>query len=182
MAARKQPRPRSSRTTRQPPRKLTPELLEKICKLLRRGHYIKPACAYVGIDYSTYKTWRQRGEQARSKQDEGLPLTPAERPYLGFLLATDMARDFGEAWLLEQLLDTAAEVRAGKTRSQVWQAYMTVLERSRAERWQRRRQVDVGTPGDKPLTVLHRLDLSRLSEPEIEALSALIGRVLPDDG
>lgn len=50
------------------PSKLTPEVKEKLISAIRMGNYYEPACAYAGVDYSTFRRWMQKGEQARSGQ------------------------------------------------------------------------------------------------------------------
>jgi uncharacterized Fe-S cluster-containing radical SAM superfamily protein len=47
------------------PSKLTPEVQEKICNAIRAGNYYEAACAYAGIDYSTFRRWMIKGEKAK---------------------------------------------------------------------------------------------------------------------
>ena len=46
--------------------KLTPEVSEKICEALEKGHSIKGACGYAGIHEVTYYRWYERGQEAKS--------------------------------------------------------------------------------------------------------------------
>ena len=46
--------------------KLTPEVSEKICEALEKGHSIKGACGHVGIHETTYYNWYNRGKEAKS--------------------------------------------------------------------------------------------------------------------
>ena len=48
------------------PSKLTPELSAAIIKVLEIGVDFDDACAYVGIDYSTFARWREIGKEAKS--------------------------------------------------------------------------------------------------------------------
>ena len=44
------------------PTKLTPEVQERICQLLKAGNTFRTACEVAGIGYFTGNEWRQRGE------------------------------------------------------------------------------------------------------------------------
>lgn len=129
------PRSRSRRTGRFVS-KLTPALTERLCEHLRRGHYIEPACAAVGIHRDTYRAWRDKGRDAEALRQEGRPVPATQQAYLDFLDATEDARAFGEHWLVEQAL------QAAENKSATWTAYVTILERSRPERWRRRGQLE----------------------------------------
>ena len=48
------------------PTKFTPELREKFISVLRDGAYIVEACAFVGIDYTTFRNWMTKGEKAKT--------------------------------------------------------------------------------------------------------------------
>lgn len=123
--------------------KLTPTLRERLCEQLRRGHYVEPACAAVGIHRDSYTAWRERGRDALALREEGRPVPAALRPFLEFLEATEAARAYGEWWLVEQALEAAEAKRP------TWTAYITILERSRRERWRRPSSAEfVGAGGE----------------------------------
>ena len=46
--------------------KLTPQLSEKLCEALAKGHSIPSACSVVGIVENTYYNWYNRGKDAKS--------------------------------------------------------------------------------------------------------------------
>lgn len=46
------------------PSKLTPELTKKLLLQIKAGNYFETACAFVGIDYSTFRKWMVKGEKA----------------------------------------------------------------------------------------------------------------------
>ena len=46
--------------------KLTPEVCNKICEALAKGHSIKGACGYANISEVTYHNWYNRGQQVKS--------------------------------------------------------------------------------------------------------------------
>jgi len=43
--------------------KYTPELKQKLCKLLREGNFVKTACDAVGISTPTYYLWQKESEE-----------------------------------------------------------------------------------------------------------------------
>lgn len=51
------------------PTKLTPELQDRLCEVLRAGNYIEAACAYVGIDSSQYRRWHEKNYTFRTAVD-----------------------------------------------------------------------------------------------------------------
>ena len=177
--------------------KLTPELAAEIFALLARGHYLRSAAAHVGIGKSTLYNWLERGSAARVLADQR-PVreqfdsaaahrtavaawraqAAREKMYLDFADGVELAQDRGEAWLLEQILANALDK---DLRNQKWTAFMTVLERTRRERWGRRSSVEHGTPDGKPFPISHVFDPSKLSVEELEQLKLLLERAKPDD-
>jgi hypothetical protein len=103
--------------------KLTPELQDKIVKVIRAGNYACIAAEYAGIGRSTFFRWLERGE--------------AEE--------TGSYRDFRDA---VKSAEREAEIRAVATVQQhmgkSWQAAMTYLERKFPQRWGRRLDVTSG--------------------------------------
>ena len=155
--------------------KLTPTLRDELCALLRRGHYIHSACAYVGIHRDTYRAWRAKGDDARALRSEGRKVPAALKPYLEFLDETDTAREYGEAWLVERTLDAAENPREHGR----WQAYMTVLERSRPDRWARKRREEKPLGEDKP-KLPPLIDPAKLSDDELDVLEGLLAKAQPE--
>lgn len=100
------------------PTKLTQEVQNKICGLLRLGNYFSTACRAAGIKASTGYNWLTWGEDSQSK-------------YHAFYEAVDQADAEGEALLL-------ATVRSHGVN---WQAAMTMLERKYKDKWGRVDQV-----------------------------------------
>lgn len=165
--------------------KLTPALAESIYELLRKGHYVESAAAYVGVPKSTLSGWRQKGAEAIRLEDEK-PLRPdylnataynaalrawttkrnAFKPYRDFVENFETARLYGEAWLVEQILELAGDE---KRRDNKWTAYMTILERSRRERWGRGTRVEHAGEGGKPIEVKFAFDPT----PDPEMVEAL---------
>ncbi len=103
--------------------KLTPELQDKIVKVIRAGNYACVAAEYAGIGETTFYRWLEQGEA----EDSG--------PY----------REFREA---VKSAEREAEIRAVATvqghMATNWQAAMTFLERKFPQRWGRRLDVTSG--------------------------------------
>jgi|VirMetMinimDraft_7_1064189.scaffolds.fasta_scaffold06330_2 hypothetical protein len=78
MTAKKKPAKRNGRRS-----KLTPELQDKICGLIRGGNYMHHAAAACGIHKSTIHDWIKKGEEEK------------RQPYADFAEAVARAR--GEA-------------------------------------------------------------------------------------
>ena len=110
--------------------KLTEELLEKICDLVKRGNYIKVACQSVGICKKTYYNWKHRGEKAQS----GL--------FKEFYDKTRQAEAEAEIIFLEKI---------GRA-EQNWQAAAWYLERKANDRWVKQTRVSVDA--DNPFEVI----------------------------
>jgi len=50
------------------PSKFTEETIKKILDAIGAGNYYEAACVFAGIDYSTFRHWMVKGEQAKSGQ------------------------------------------------------------------------------------------------------------------
>jgi len=112
------------------PTKLTRELQEEICRVIRAGNYIETAAAYAGINKSTLYDWLKRGarEKERLRNNPRAKVRKSEQPYVEFSNAVEKA-----------LADS--EVRdvmiIGKAAEENWQAAAWRLERKFKERWGR---------------------------------------------
>jgi len=61
------------------PTKLTPDMQEKICQVIRAGNYAEVAAAYAGISHSRFYDWLKRGENG-------------EQPYRDFRDSVEKAK------------------------------------------------------------------------------------------
>lgn len=104
------------------PSKLTPERKKRLLDAIRAGSYYEPACTYAGVDYSTFRRWMQKGEEAKSGQ----------------------YREFYEA-VIEA--EAQAEVRVvGHWQNQIphdWRAAKDFLSRRYPERWASRETLEL---------------------------------------
>jgi hypothetical protein len=155
--------------------KMTVKLVDELCDLFRKGITIEGATGIVGIHKSTYFDWRERGNAARALREQGKPVPRHELPYLHFVDKVDLARNYGEGWLQQQLLEAIADP---KTRGQ-WQGYMTMLERTRPDRFRRRAAAEY--IAQKPQTPAEfTFDPQKLSNDELDSLQVLLEKARPD--
>ena len=131
--------------------KLTEDLIEKICDVVREGSSFETASQYAGVARSTFNLWMRNGRN-------GTGATRLERKLIAGL---DQA-------LAESKVDGIRRIRAAKD----WRADAWWLER--------RFQDEFGptTRGELKVeaTTKHQLDLSKLSLDERRALLALTER------
>ena len=115
------------------PTKLTPKLQEDILKVIRSGNYIETACAYVGINKSTFYDWLKRGarEKDRLEKNPRARIRKSEKIYVEFSNAVEKALAHAE------IRDVAI---IGKAAEENWKAAAWRLERKFPERWGRDRK------------------------------------------
>lgn len=144
------------------PTKFTPERREKIIQLIKAGNYLETATQAAGIDYSTFRNWMNRGEDAFQRQSEGDKLTKVEKEFVDFVEHIQKAEAEAEARNL-MIINKAA--------SDSWQAAAWYLERKHHDRWGRkdRVQADVNHSGEVKNDV--SLSLQSLSVEELRRLA-----------
>ncbi|HEY8723434.1 MAG TPA: hypothetical protein VIL92_06195 [Gaiellaceae bacterium] len=150
------------------PTKLTAEIIVLLCEQLRKGKTKRAASGHVGVHRDTLKEWENRGRQARGKHLEGGALNDAEELYLELLLESELALAQGESWLIDMILDAAG---GEKSHLKKWQAYMTLLERTRPDDWRRRSSAEYV---ERDKTPAARLNVSKLNLEERESLRELL--------
>jgi hypothetical protein len=114
--------------TTSPKGALTQEIADVIVESVSTyGSYAVTAAKKAGIHKATFYRWRDRGEDALMRSQDGATLTEQEQAYLDFYLRLTHA----EATVEEEALAKVREAKIG------WQAHMTYLERRFSERWRR---------------------------------------------
>ncbi len=96
------------------PTKLTPEVQDRICQLIRAGNTVEIASEASGITPKTYYAWMQRGLDGRA-------------PYGPFRRAVEQSRAEAEAMLVGRVQRAA---QSGSWRAATW-----LLERQWPDRW-----------------------------------------------
>jgi hypothetical protein len=137
------------------PSKLSDEVTERVVSAVRAGNYAEAACQAAGIGQSTYYRWMARGAQEPGSA------------YAGFREAVLRAEAEAE-------VHAVALVR--RAMADDWRAAIAYLERRHPVRWRSRQQTELVGPGGGPLQTQHTIDLSRLSDGELEVLEELTRR------
>lgn len=141
------------------PSKLTPEVQEKICNAIRAGNYYEAACAYAGIDYSTFRRWMIKGEKTKKGK------------YHEFCEAVKKAEYEAEMRLVAMWQ---------KHMPDNWQAIATFLERRFPERWARRLDVKQEVQGQ--VKIEHDIARKIVEDPEASELAfKLFERVVQNE-
>ncbi len=140
------------------PTKLTPEVHDKIVTAIRAGNYIETASAYAGISKPSLYAWLKRGA------------AEASGPYHDFSAAVEKA--LAEAEMRD--VDVITQAAAAN-----WQAAAWRLERKFPDRWGRR-MVTLEHSGK--VEVSHKMNLSKLTDEELEQLDRLLGKSANEGG
>ena len=78
------------------PCKLTPDLQARFCQAIASGNYYQAACAFVGLDYRTFRYWMKRGKKARRGKFfqffHAVKKAEADRPAAARLISTVCSR------------------------------------------------------------------------------------------
>lgn len=155
--------------------KLTSKLRDDLCEKLKQGQTIEGATGLVGIHRSTFYDWLERGHAARAFREQGKAVPRNELAYLHFVDAVELARNHGEGWLHEKALEAIANPKEGGR----WQGYVTLLERTRPDRWRRRASSEYAPKvADAPPSVF-TFDPQKLSNDELRQLEVLLEKAQP---
>lgn len=133
----------------------TPELGQKIVKLIEAGNYVETAAAAVGVSKDTFYRWLKKGaRQARNGKQ------------------TDLSA-WSERMQHAAARSEAADVlRISAAAKRHWQAAAWRLERKSPERWGRRR-VEVTGPAGGPIQTKSTIDLSKATDEQLRILAEL---------
>lgn len=155
------------------PRKITPEVTERVVDAILEGAYIETAAGVVGIAKSTLYRWLRKGEELEAiaaehavenelgEEADVYELTdPSDWGYLDFRHAVKSAEYYAELELLR--LTKRVAIAGG-----AWQAFITVLERRHPDRWGRRKVIDHTFAGE--LETRTKVELVVPSEEERRA-------------
>lgn len=104
------------------PTKLNDDVREKIVSLVRAGNYPEVAAQAAGIASRTYYEWMAKGDEGRD-------------PYAQFAQAVKEAQAAAESHAVTIIRKAAMDGS--------WQAAAWFLERSKAERWRRKENVEL---------------------------------------
>lgn len=136
------------------PSKLSPEIQERICNLLRVGNTVETAAGAAGIAPETFYDWMRRGERKGSR----------EKKYRDFKSAVEQARAEAEATLVTRISKAAANGS--------WQAAGWLLERRAPERWAKPTERRNGGGNEKPTDPFEELDAAQEAAEKDELAQA----------
>ena len=137
------------------PSKLSPEVTLRLYSAIRQGSYLEDACFFAGIDYSTFRRWMIRGEEAESGE-------------------------YRELYLSVKRLEASVAVElVGEWRAKMdsWRSIAAFLEKRFPERFGRRR-VEIAGEGGGPIEI----DLASAKEALAVKLEKLARRAGEDAG
>lgn len=141
------------------PTKLTPELQAEMVNIIRVGNYVETACAYVGLNKSTFYDWLKRGarELDRIKQNPKARIRKEEEIFVEFSNAIKKAE--AEAEARDVLI-------IGKAAETQWQAAAWRLERRLPKKWGRSRPYQEDE--DRDSKVIQIIELKRNEDQDDE--------------
>jgi transposase len=129
------------------PSKLTPELTKKLCDAIKAGNYYDTACQYVGIDYSTFRRWMNRGDKAKTGE------------FYDFCNAIKKAEAEAEYRMVALWQQQVADD---------WKASRDFLERRYPDKWGRKQEVKADI---KQRNINAELDLSGFTTEELRKIA-----------
>jgi transposase len=109
------------------PRLMERTVMERVAEAIGAGLSASATADYAGIGRSTYFEWMRRGREAEKALDAGLSISPAERPFLDFMVEIRRIQATSEVESLA-VIDRAA--CGGNWRAAAW-----FLERSFPDKW-----------------------------------------------
>lgn len=155
------------------PSKLTPEIQEEILRVIKSGNYIETACAYVGINKTTFYDWLRKG----AREKERVAQNPKARVKKDLQKYVDFSNAVDKALAQAEIRDVAI---IGKAAEENWQAAAWRLERKFPDRWGRKEKYSLEHTGKEggPIETSHteQIDLSNLTDKELEQLEKIIAK------
>lgn len=121
------------------PKAIKPSQIEKICRLIRAGNYVKTSVKAVGVNYKTFLTYMRNGKK-------GI------RPYDEYYEQVEMAKAGFEADAVSTISESGANGNVG--------AYMWMLPRMYPKRWQTTQRVEAQVDNTQ------KIELVRFSEKD----------------
>jgi len=145
------------------PTKLTPEVQKQICDAIEAGNYIETAAQYAGIEKSTLYSWLKEGARAKSGKKK------------------EFSNAVKKALAKSEMRDVFI---IGKAAEQNWQAAAWRLERKFPDKWGRKEKQTLEHTGKDggPIETKQHIDLSALSEEELERLESIVRKATRTQG
>lgn len=135
------------------PDKLNDELIEKLCKYIKAGNYLKTACRCCGIAYSTFRNWILKAEEIERQYGDFDDVPEYHSIYIKLLKSVRKA---------ESQCETRAVALWNKAFSKDWRSIRDFLERRFSDRWGRKDRHDHS--GDKENPIQHEMMIKEMVE------------------
>lgn len=155
-----------------PDNKLTPKVHDELVKVIRSGNYIETACAYVGINKSTFYEWLKKGAREKDRVEKN----PKARVKKELKKYVELSNSVEKALAQSEIRDVTLIGKAAETQ---WQAAAWRLERKFNSRWGRRDRHELEhSGGEKPIQMetKQEIDLSKLSDEELSVLESILDK------
>ena len=143
---------------------LNDQLIVDLCHAIRQGNYVKVACASCGISMNSFYGWMKKGEQPGCK-----PI------YAKLVREVGMAESEIENKVVKCWVDKCPTD---------WQASRDFLARRFPQRWSNKERREItGADGGpiQSINVATNIDLSKLSDEELEALEKITAKLKPSE-
>ena len=131
-----------------PPSKLTPEVTKRAVEAIKLGSSYKDAAAWAGISQDTFTRWMQN-----------------EADFADAIKNAEGAGRVGLLAKIEKAINDGA-----------WQAAAWKLERRDPEHYGRKERVELTGKDGGAVQVEHKRDLSKLSDTDLDLLTALLAK------
>jgi hypothetical protein len=139
--------------------KLTEKLIKNAGDLIKLGNYTTTVCQYLGIDQTTWYRWIREGKTARS----GL-----KKQFYQTIKESEAHAEIRNVGILQKAVNDD------------WHAASWYLERKFPERWGRRDRIDANL--NHQGEIRHKVDLSLLSDKELDSLETIARKLTDSDG
>lgn len=119
------------------PRSIKPSHIEKIANLIRAGNYVKPSVLAVGVKYSTFLDYMNKGKKGISPYDE----------YYDII---QQAKAEFETGAVSKISESGADGNIG--------AYMWMLPRMYPKRWQTTQRIEAEVDNTQKIELIKYSD------------------------
>lgn len=137
--------------------KFTPERVAVIFEALHKGYPKSTAAELAGVTRQTVDNWIKKGQAADEKLSDLEEISDEEERYLYFYYGAQQAMAGFEKKALESIKESG--FKHGN-----WQALMTLLERTRPEKYSRRQEVEHSGHSSGEISIT--LDIGDKPDPE----------------
>jgi hypothetical protein len=143
---------RKAAKTRGQKLRLTPVVIDVLCRVVRAGNFIQTAVRFAGISDATYYRWMARATEARENREAGKPISPRDRLCIDLQDALKTAESQGEIGTVSKITSAFGENP---------QLALEFLSRRHSARWGRKDRHEF-------------IDVTKLTTDELLALESMM--------